>query len=213
MILLTWESRLMPTSVSWGDSAHFVYLLLYLVYNYNTNYHINMDKQAILNGSYFSLDEKSEMKFRLVYRNWNDYGYYTLYVLELKIPEMDISYQIADIRVMNIGQKKGDKPSWIPTTPIVFISNVESAEKLLLFLTPKQRSNLEKILLIQYDTIHVNQEEVFQVSVLRDKTLTEFNKSLIRIKELVQSPIDVSSMIDNHKTQLTRFLEDTVSPK
>ena len=172
-----------------------------------------MDKQAILNGSYFSLDEKSGMKFRLVYRNWNDYGYYTLYVLELNIPEMDISYRIADIRVMNIGQKKGDKPSWIPTTPIVFISNVESAETLLLFLTQKQRSNLEKILLIQYDTIHVNQEEVFQVSVLRDKTLTEFNKSLIRIKELVQSPIDVSSMIDNHKTQLTRFLEDTKSPK
>lgn len=65
-----------------------------------------MDRQAILNGSYFSLDEKSGMKFRLVYRNWNDYGYYTLYALELSIPHVDTPYRIADIRVMNIGQKK-----------------------------------------------------------------------------------------------------------
>lgn len=164
-----------------------------------------MDRQAILNGSYFSLDEKSGMKFRLVYRDWNDYGYYTLYALELRIPDVDTSYRIADIRVMNIGQKKGDKPSWIPTTPIVFISNVDSAETLLLFLTPKQRSNLEKTLMLRYDTLHVEYEEVFHVSVLRDKTLTEFNKTLVQVKELVQSPIDVSSMIHNHKTQLACF--------
>ena len=172
-----------------------------------------MDRQAILNGSYFSLDEKSGMKFRLVYRNWNDYGYYTLYVLELRIPDVDTSYRIADIRVMNIGQKKGDKPSWIPTTPIVFISNVDSAETLLLFLTPKQRSNLEKTLMLRYDTLHVEYEEVFHVSVLRDKTLTEFNKTLVQVKELVQSPIDVSSMIHNHKTQLACFLEETNNTK
>lgn len=172
-----------------------------------------MDKQAILNGSCFSLDEKSGMKFRLVYRNWNDYGFYTLYALELWIPDRDIPYRIADIRVMNIGQKKGDKPSWIPTTPIVFISNIESAETLLLFLTPEQRSNLEKILLLRYDTCHIEQDEVFQVSVLRDKNLIDFKNTQIRIKELVQSSLDVSSMIDNHKTQLLPFLEDTKSDK
>lgn len=167
-----------------------------------------MDKQAILNGSYFSLDEKSGMKFRLVDRNWNDYGYYTLYALELRIPDVDIAYRIADIRVMNINQKKGDKPSWIPTTPVIFISNVESAETLLLFLTPEQRSNLEKILLLKYDTLHVEHEDVFHTSILRDKTLGDFNKGLTRIKELMQSSVDVSSMINIHKTQLTRFLED-----
>ena len=167
-----------------------------------------MDKQAILNGSYFSLDEKSGMKFRLVDRNWNDYGYYTLYALELRIPDVDIAYRIADIRVMNINQKKGDIPSWMPTTPVIFISNVESAETLLLFLTPEQRSNLEKILLLTYDTLHVEHEDVFNTSILRDKTLGDFNKGLTRIKELMQSSVDVSSMIYSHKTQLARFLED-----
>lgn len=173
----------------------------------------NMDRQAILNGSYFSLDEKSGMKFRLVYRDWNDYGYYTLYALELRISDVDTPYRIADIRVMNIGQKKGDKPSWIPTTLIVFISNVDSAETLFLFLTPEQRSNLEKTLMLRYDTLHVEHEDVFHVSVLRDKTQTEFNKSLVKVKDLVQSPIDVSSMIHNHKVQLACFLDEINSTK
>lgn len=189
-------------SINFCSPINCVYLsILWCIYLY-------MDGQTILNGSYFSLDEKSGMKFRLVYRNWNDYGYYTLYALELRIPDADTPYRIADIRVMNIGQKKGDKPSWIPTTPIVFISNVDSAETLLLFLTPKQRSNLEKTLMLRYDTLHVEHEEVFHVSVLRDRTLTEFNKTLVQVKELVQSPIDVSSMIHNHKTQLACFLEE-----
>lgn len=189
-------------SINFCFPINCVYLsILWCIYLY-------MDGQTILNGSYFSLDEKSGMKFRLVYRNWNDYGYYTLYALELRIPDADTPYRIADIRVMNIGQKKGDKPSWIPTTPIVFISNVDSAETLLLFLTPKQRSNLEKTLMLRYDTLHVEHEEVFHVSVLRDRTLTEFNKTLVQVKELVQSPIDVSSMIHNHKTQLACFLEE-----
>lgn len=189
-------------SINFRFPINCVYLsILWCIYLY-------MDRQAILNGSYFSLDEKSGMKFRLVHRNWNDYGYYTLYALELRISDVDTPYRIADIRVMNIGQKKGDKPSWIPTTPIIFISNVESAEILLLFLTPKQRSNLEKTLMFRYDTQHVEHEEVFHISVLRDKTLTEFNKTLVQVKELVQSPIDVSSMIHKHKTQLACFWEE-----
>ena len=172
-----------------------------------------MDKQAIINGSYFSLDEKSGRKFRLADRNWNDFGYYTLYALELKLPGSDLLYRIADIRVMNIGQKKGEKPSWNPTTPIIFISNIDSAERLLLFLTHMQRSNLEKILLLRYDTLHVDREDVFNVSVLRDKTLMDFTTSQAKIKELVQLPIDVSSMIDNHKTQLALFLEEIINTK
>lgn len=161
-----------------------------------------MDRQAILNGSYFSLDEKSGMKFRLIDRNWNDYGYYTLYALELRFPDSDSAYLIADIHVMNIGQRKGNKPTWIPTTPIVFISNIDSAETLLLYLTPEQRNNLEKLFLLRYDTIHVDREEVFLKSVLRHKTLVEFAKNQTHIKKLVQLPIDISSMIDHHKTQL-----------
>lgn len=67
-----------------------------------------MDKQTILKGSNFSLDEESGVKFRLEYRNWNDYGFYTLYSLEMQLPDSNLSYRIADIHVMNIGQKAGE---------------------------------------------------------------------------------------------------------
>ncbi len=167
-----------------------------------------MDKQAILNGSYFSLDEKSGMKFQLEDRNFNDFGYYTLYSLKAWLPKYDHPFRIADIHIMNIGQRKGDKPSWTPTTPIVYISSLESAEMLLLYLTPEQRCNLEKLLQLQYNTIHVGQEDVFLRSVLRNKTLSGFIKSQERIKKLIQLPIDVRSMIDNHKDQLELFLEN-----
>ncbi|MBD5415618.1 MAG: hypothetical protein HDR46_04930 [Bacteroides sp.] len=168
-----------------------------------------MDKQAILNGSYFSLDEKSGMKFRLVDRNWNDYGYYTLYALEFRLPNSDIHYRIADIRIMNIGQPKGSKPTWIPTTPIAFISNIESAEKLLIFLTHEQRNYLEKALLISYDTKHIEKEPVFIYSVNRDKALHEFIERQESIKKIMQSQLEISSMIDNHKTQIIQLFAET----
>lgn len=65
-----------------------------------------MDRQDILNGGSFSLDEKSGVKFRLKYQNWNDNGYYTLYSLEMRLPDSLLSYKVADMRVMNINQKK-----------------------------------------------------------------------------------------------------------
>ena len=167
-----------------------------------------MDKQAILNGGYFSLDEKSGMKFRLAYQNWNDFGYYTLYTLEMKLPKSNDLYRIADIRIMNVGQKFGDKPSWFPTTPIVFISNVSSAERLLLYLSPEQRKNLENILLIRYESYHIEHEKVFLKSILRDKTLLEFTKSQERIREIIHLPLDVSSIINDNKSQLSSYMDD-----
>ena len=172
-----------------------------------------MDRQAILYGSYFSLDEKSGKLFRLVNSNWNDFGYYTLYALEMKLPESAFGETIAYINIMNMCQRKGEKPTWIPSTPMVFISSIKSAEALLIFLSPEQRSNLEKILLLQYDTFFVSQQDVFNISVLRGTNRVEFDRSLTRIKELVRCPLDISSMIDNHKIQLAYFLKDIKTDK
>lgn len=167
-----------------------------------------MDKQAILNGSEFVLDEKGCERFRLKYLNWNDNGYYTLYSLEMRLPESLLSYRVADIRVMNINQKKGEKPSWIPTTPMVFISDVDSAETLFLMLTTEQRQRLEELLIIRYDSRHVETEQVFCQSVLRGNSLPEFIIAQKRIKELMHSAINVRALIDKHKTQLGQFISD-----
>lgn len=165
-----------------------------------------MDKQAILNGSSFSLDEKSGVKFWLKYLNWNDYGYYTLYSLYMQLPDTSTSYMIADMQVMNIGQKTGKRPSWEPTPPTVFISDVDSAERMFLILTPEQRLKLEEILPIRYNSQHIEKEQVFIQSVMRGITMTEFLNRQNRIKELMHSTIDVSTLICRHKTQINLFL-------
>lgn len=167
-----------------------------------------MDKQAILNGCYFSLDEESGVKFRLDYRNWNDFGYHTLYSLEMSLPNTSYPYRIADIRVMNIGQKTGDKPLWAQTAPIVFIANLDSAERLFLLLTPNQRQRLEDILLLRYDGRHITNEHVFIQSVTRGYTISEFNDIQVKIKEFMHSTIDVRTILDHHKTQLYLFLSE-----
>ena len=167
-----------------------------------------MDKQAILNGSYFFLDENGRERFRLKYLNWNDNGYYTLYSLEMQQPDSLLSYRVADIQVMNINQKKGEKPSWIPTTPMVFIANEDSAETLFLMLTPEQRQRLEEILLIRYDSRHVETEPVFCESILRGCSLSDFNVVQKRIKELMHSSESVRGLIGKHKTQLSLFLSN-----
>lgn len=167
-----------------------------------------MDRQDILNGGSFSLDEKSGVKFRLKYQNWNDNGYYTLYSLEMRLPDSLLSYKVADMRVMNINQKKGEKPSWIPTTPMVFIADVDSAETLFLMLTTEQRQRLEEIFIIRYDSRHVETEPVFCQSILRGSSLPEFIIAQKRIKELMHSAINIRALIDKHKTQLGQFISD-----
>lgn len=167
-----------------------------------------MDKQAILNGSDFFLDDNGRERFRLKYLNWNNYGYYTLYSLEMRLPDSSLSYKVADIRVMNINQKKGEKPSWIPMTPMVFIANEDSAETLFLMLTPEQRQRLEEIFIIRYDSRHVETEPVFCQSILRGSSLPEFIIAQKRIKELMHSAINIRALIDKHKTQLGQFISD-----
>lgn len=167
-----------------------------------------MDKQNLLNGSYFSLDSDSGIKFRLKDRNWNDFGYYTLYSLEMKLPDSSVLYSISDIRIMNINQKIGEKPSWIPTTPAIFISNIESAERLFLFLSPFQRLQLQDILTIRYRINHIQSETVFIKSILRNKTLDEFISVQGKIRELMQSPLNVHSMLLKNKEQFCSLMEN-----
>lgn len=163
-----------------------------------------MDKQAILNGSFFTLGDCNERKFQLKFENWNDFGYYTLYGLWMYISGNISPFRIADIRVMNCGQKKGDKPSGCMPTPITFISNIESAERLFLLLSPKERKNLETELLIHYDDRFVKDEPVFLESVLRGKTLEDFHSIQEQVHNLMSCDLDISTMIDKNKSQLKR---------
>ena len=170
-----------------------------------------MDKQNLLNGSYFSLDSESGIKFRLNDRNWNDFGYYTLYSLEMKLPKSSVLYSISDIRIMNINQKPGEKPTWLSTTPAIFISNIDSAERLFLFLSPFQRLQLQDVLTIRYNINYIESEPVFIKSILRNKTLEEFISAQDKIRELMHSTLNVHSMLLKNKGQLCSLMENIIT--
>lgn len=161
-----------------------------------------MDKQTLLNGSLFSLGVRDNIQLQLKFENWNDFGYYTFYGLWMQSPNLKYSIRLADIHIMNIGQKLGDKPCGCMPTPMAFISNVESAERLFLFLSPAERKALEAELLVHYDDTWVKDEPAFLKSVLRNKTFEDFHTIQKRVKELMHSTIDVASMLVKHKDQI-----------
>lgn len=160
--------------------------------------------QEILSGRYFSLDEESGLRFRLRDTNWNDYGYYTLYSLVLELPTK-VSFIIDHMHIMNHEQKIKEKP--VAHQGIVaFISNVASAEKLFLMLTPQQRLKLEEVLHVCYDSNSVANAPAFRKSVCRNKTIAEFIDAQNRIKMLMHSEIDASTILKDRSEQIRQLL-------
>lgn len=160
--------------------------------------------QAILSGGYFSIDEESGLKFRLRDANWNDYGYYTLYSLVMQLPTKE-SFIIADLRIMNHEQKIKEKPV-AHQGLVAFISNVASAEKLFLMLTPQLRLKLEEALQVQYDASTVMKGPAFNKSVCRHRTVDEFIDAQNRIKMLMHSEIDACTILKDHSEQIGQIL-------
>lgn len=177
-----------------------------------TNHYMNnnVSLNDILNGDFFYLDEESGVKFRLKIRQREDsFFFITESTLDMLLPDSILPNRIAYIRVMFVGQYPGEIPSsWDKI--ISFISTVWSAERLFLFLSPSQRLRLEEILSIRYDCKDIENEPVFELSILegRGKTKKVFIKEQERIKRLMRSKIDVSSVLLQNKDELSMFLYD-----
>lgn len=168
-----------------------------------------MDKQAILNGATFTLDTESGDKFHLTFtRSWNNYGFYTIYDIWIKPKGSGLTYRLGWLHIMNLGQKTGETPVWIPTPPMTFISSVEVAENIFMMLSPNQRRQFESLFNVRYDCEIVKDELVFQKSVNRDKTLDDFKNRQTRIKEFVKSSINMRDIVERHKEQWGNFISD-----
>lgn len=101
-----------------------------------------------------------------------------------------------------------DKPGWWQT-PMVFISTLECAERILLYLTPQERQNLEDSFLILYDIKWCETERVFQEGVLRrgeNGTAEMYAATQKQIQEIMHNPTDVASMILDNKDQLRVYI-------
>lgn len=169
-----------------------------------------MDKQAVLNGEKFTLADGNEKTFRLKWENyWNNFGYRIIFHLWMETPRTT-AIRIASFLIFSPDQKTGEKPCWSAPTPLVYISDLGSAEKLLLYLTPQERHDLEDTLLIRYNISFCKTEKVFKDGVLRrgeNDTAEMYACTQKQIQEIMHNPIDVVSMILDNKDQLRVYLE------
>lgn len=168
-----------------------------------------MDKQAILNGEKFTLGTGGEKSFSLKWeKHWNNYGYRIIFHLWMETPKTS-AIRIASFYIFSPDQKTGEKPCWSSPTPLVYICSKYSAEKLLLYLTPQERHNLEETLLIRYDISLCKTEKVFREGVRRNGgngTAEMFAATQKQIQEIMHNPTDVASMILGNKDQLIVYL-------
>lgn len=148
------------------------------------------------NGRQHDKFTEQSKKLILCDRNWNDFGYYTLHELFLIVPDKPYNIKLADIRIFNYDQKFGEHPSiYSSSTHTSYISNIDSAERLVLFLTPKERKELLAELHVNFtQSIYANQQ-VFLKSVLRDITMQEFENMQLQIKEIVTTNLNITQMI------------------
>lgn len=164
-----------------------------------------MDKQALLNGEEFSLGDGNEKTFSLKWENyWNNFGYRIIFHLWMETPETS-AIRIASFYIFSPDQKTGEKPCWSSPSPLVYICDKSSAEKLLLYLTPHERHDLEETLLIRYDISLCKTEKVFREGVRRNGengTAEMYAATQKQIQKIMQNPTDVASMILDNKDQL-----------
>lgn len=139
-------------------------------------------------------------KLILCDRNWNDYGFYTLHELFLIIPDKSYNIKLADIRVFNCNQNFGEHPSiYESSNHVSYISNIESANRLVLFLTPTERKELFSELHVIFTPSLYKEQKVFLKSIIRDTTLEEFECRQSVIKEIATTEINVAQMVSEHK--------------
>lgn len=144
----------------------------------------------------------SNYKYVLIDRNWNDYGFYTLHELFLIMPDGKENVKLADVRLFNLNQHCGSRFNINNSDYIGFISNVESAERLLLFLSPKERKYLISALHIKFDCKLYSDQHALLKSVLRDITLVEFEERQSEIESIISIKENISSMIERNKEVL-----------
>lgn len=141
-------------------------------------------------------------KYVLTDRGWNDYGYYTLHELFLLTPEDQDNIKLADVRLFNYNQHFNERLDLNNTNYAGFISNVGSAERMLLFLSPEERKELCAALHINFTAGMYASQPAFLKSVLRDTTLEQFEERQRKIKSIVTLQEDIASMISRNKEVL-----------
>lgn len=151
------------------------------------------------NGRGYEKFSSAGYKYVLTDRNWNDFGFYTLHELFLITPGGIDNIKLADIRLFNHQQNNGDHPNLCIPNFVGYITQIEWAERILLFLSPKDREELLSELHIKYSGKLYKDQQAFLKSVLRDITFEQFEERQAKIKSIVSIKEDIASMIEHNK--------------
>lgn len=141
-------------------------------------------------------------KYVLTDRGWNDFGFYTLHELFLIRPVEQDNIKLADIRLFNYDSHLNDRLNLNITNYVGFISNIESAERLTLFLSPEERAELCSMLHINFTAGIYSRQPAFLKSVLRDITIQQFEERQRKIKSIVTIEENIASIIERNKSIL-----------
>lgn len=112
------------------------------------------------------------------------------------MPDGIDNIKLADIRLLNFQQNSGDHPNLCIPNFVGFITQIEWAERILLFLSPKDREDLSADLHIKFSGKLYTDQKAFLKSVLRDITFEQFEERQTKIKSIVSIQEDITSMIE-----------------
>lgn len=90
---------------------------------------------------------------------------------------------------------------------IVCIGDIESAETMLLIMSHKERKALESNFNLQYLDKRLKDEGMLSEKILNHKNSTKFLKDQQKIKELIQTPLNINTLILEHSSQIALFLQ------
>ena len=129
--------------------------------------------------------------------NFNDYGYYTLFDLYLQLPkETEYNLKIATLNILNAGQNLAEHPTVSsPLSIFTFVRDIESAYKLLFYLTLDERKELISSLNICFQSDKILHEPAYRNSVLRGSNEGAFLKNQKEIEHIITCPLEISTAI------------------
>ena len=108
-----------------------------------------------------------EYKLLIADKNWNDYGYYTLYNIKYQQPSDFDNILIGAVKIFNPNHGENYRASItnIHAPYVSFICNKTCAMALFLVLTPEERKVLIETLHIKFDCTKYKSLRVFTESV------------------------------------------------
>lgn len=148
-------------------------------------------------------DKFADFKLLLSDSNCNDNGYYTSFRLWLQLPEKEVNLKVAELNILNVGQKAGENPTISTTSSMfTFIRDIESAYMILFILTFKERKELMEGLNINFQYETIKNEPAFQKSILRGTNEIDFKKLQREIERIITCPLDISTALIDYKKRI-----------